>query len=826
MMSTLDYTGRDVRVKNFYAVLLGDATAVTGGSGKVVASKPGDKIFVYYTDHGGPGILGLPNLPYIYANDFVEILKRKHASGTYDEMVIYLDACEGGSIFEGLLPNDLNIYVTTASNANEYSWATYCPGTIPPSPIEYDTCIGDLYSVSWMEDSDSQDLRLETLEQQYLKVKERTFDNNSSVGSHVMQYGTLSISNETVSIYQGYSTGEFSSYPSPRFDSKGGIHQRDADLYSMWHMYKKPTLEMQKKKELLKKIKDITAHRAHLDSSVSMIKRYLLGSGHGPVRGQGSALVDDWSCLKFMVRTFETYCGSLTQYGMKHTRTFANICNRRVTKKAMDEAAKKSCSTFILGQWDPAIMWTHTMVFQLKLLLHIALVAQFSAANRLDLVNTFRSVIKPQDNSTTWAVLVAGSNEYYNYRHQADVCHAYQILKKGGLKEENIVVFMYDDIANHPNNPRPGVIINNPKGPDVYAGVPKDYTGKSVTASNFYAVLLGNATAIKGGSGKVIASKPNDRIFVYYTDHGGPGVLAMPLPPYIYANDFIQVLKTKHEMGTYDEMVIYLEACESGSIFEGLLPENLNIYVTTASNAHESSFATYCPAMVPPPPLGFHTCLGDLYSISWMEDSDTHDLRLETLKKQYLKVKKRTINNHTEEGSHVKQYGAKRISSKTVSMFQGYATNVSADQLQTSQSMGVINQRDADLYSMWQNYKRSTLETQQKEELLKKIKDITAHRAHLDNSVEMIKRYLVGSRHGPTRPKGSALVDDWDCLKSMVRTFETHCGALTQYGLKHTRTFANVCNKGVTKKALDEAAKKSCSAFKLGQWDPAIDRWL
>lgn len=56
---------------------------------------------------------------------------------------------------------------------------------------------------------------------------------------------------------------------------------------------------------------------------------------------------------------------------------------------------------------------------------------------------------------------------------QADVCHAYQILKKGGLKDENIIVFMYDDIAYDPENPRPGVIINKPDGQDVYHGVPK-----------------------------------------------------------------------------------------------------------------------------------------------------------------------------------------------------------------------------------------------------------------------------------------------------------------------------------------------------------------
>lgn len=119
--------------------------------------------------------------------------------------------------------------------------------------------------------------------------------------------------------------------------------------------YNKSTEETQQKKGLLNQIKEITAHRAHLDSSVDKIKGLLLGSGHGPVRAEGSALVDDWDCLKFMVRTFETYCGPLTQYGLKHTRTFANICNNGVTKKAMDDATKKSCVSVKLGQWDSTV---------------------------------------------------------------------------------------------------------------------------------------------------------------------------------------------------------------------------------------------------------------------------------------------------------------------------------------------------------------------------------------------------------------------------------------------------------------------------------------
>ncbi|KAG5068045.1 hypothetical protein JHK85_000422 [Glycine max] len=56
--------------------------------------------------------------------------------------VFYLEACEFGSIFEGLIPEDINIYATTTSNAEESSWGTYCPGEYPSPPLEYSTCLG------------------------------------------------------------------------------------------------------------------------------------------------------------------------------------------------------------------------------------------------------------------------------------------------------------------------------------------------------------------------------------------------------------------------------------------------------------------------------------------------------------------------------------------------------------------------------------------------------------------------------------------------------------------------------------------------------------
>jgi len=72
-----------------------------------------------------------------------------------------------------------------------------------------------------------------------------------------------------------------------------------------------------------------------------------------------------------------------------------------------------------------------------------------------------------------------------------------------------------------------------------------DYTGTNVTKENFLNVIkgfdiinnifliyinmyskLGNASAVKNiGTGRVLESKAEDRVFFYMNDHGIPGVI-------------------------------------------------------------------------------------------------------------------------------------------------------------------------------------------------------------------------------------------------------------------------------------------------------------
>ena len=186
-------------------------------------------------------------------------------------------------------------------------------------------------------------------------------------------------------------------------------------------------------------------------------------------------------------------------------------------------------------------------------------------------------------------MLIAGSAGYGNYRHQADVCHAYQIVLKAGIKPEHIITLAMDDIANSEENPYPGQLFNKPTaegtpGVDVYDGCQIDYSGKQVTPEIFTAVLTGDeATA----GGKVLKSTKKSRVFVNFVDHGGVNLIGFPSTT-MHAKELMAALQTMHDTNMYKELVFYLEACESGSMFDGLLDPSLGIYAVTAANAKVS----------------------------------------------------------------------------------------------------------------------------------------------------------------------------------------------------------------------------------------------
>ena len=244
------------------------------------------------------------------------------------------------------------------------------------------------------------------------------------------------------------------------------------------------------------------------------------------------------------------------------------------------------------------------------------------------------------------------------------MCHAYQIAVRGGVPKDQIITIARDDIASNSRNPFPGQIFNQPDGEDVYDGCAIDYSGEHANPEVLLAVLAGDKSKVAGkGTGKVLQSTGSDKVFFYYSDHGSKGMVSMP-DGMLYATDFNNALKTMHSKNMYEEMLVYIEACHSGSMFDDQLPDNVKIYATTAAHADESSYAFYCyPNDVV---KGSHmgTCLGDEYSVRWMEDSDQADMCATSVGAQYD-----TVNVGTRM-SHVQEYGQKSIKNDVIGDFQ------------------------------------------------------------------------------------------------------------------------------------------------------------
>ncbi|XP_066468261.1 legumain [Tiliqua scincoides] len=410
----------------------------------------------------------------------------------------------------------------------------------------------------------------------------------------------------------------------------------------------------------------------------------------------------------------------------------------------------------------------------------------------------------PEDGGKHWVVIVAGSNGWYNYRHQADVCHAYQIVHRNGVPDEQIIVMMYDDIAFNEENPTKGIIINRPNGTDVYKGTLKDYTKEDVTPENFLAVLRGDAEAMKNkGSGKVVQSGPKDHIFVYFTDHGAPGILAFPADD-LYVKDLNKTIAYMYHHKKYQKMVFYIEACESGSMMQHL-PDNINVFATTAANSKESSYACYYDE-------DRQTYLGDWYSVNWMEDSDVEDLKKETLHKQFVLVKQHTNT------SHVMQYGNKTISHMKVVQFQGSAKAPSAPIFLPPVSQYDLTPSPDVPFAIMKRKLMATNDIYEAKMIAGEMKKYLEVKELIQETMRKIILLTTASEEQTKKILSDRMdLQNHDCYVPAVNAFRNHCfnwhTPLYEYALRQLYALVNVCEMGYPIDRIQLAMDQVCLGY-------------
>jgi len=185
------------------------------------------------------------------------------------------------------------------------------------------------------------------------------------------------------------------------------------------------------------------------------------------------------------------------------------------------------------------------------------------------------------------------------------------------------------------------------------------------------------------------------------------------------------------------------------------------------------------------------TCLGDLFSVKWLEEMTSMGTSTQTLEEQYSYLREAvSVNDTYVGGSHVMQYGDKSFTSDRVSQYMG---NLSPRETQSS-AYNVLDNYDADLAPLFGNPKAL------RAELLE--------RAVVEKKFMRIKEEALGGTLKVLQPHRTVL--DWQCYRDSINVFKKNCGPIAQHSFKHLEAFVSLCNAGVPRYRIEAAVLSVC----------------
>ena len=182
-----------------------------------------------------------------------------------------------------------------------------------------------------------------------------------------------------------------------------------------------------------------------------------------------------------------------------------------------------------------------------------------------------------------YAVLVAGSEGWYNYRHQADVLGFYQYLKGKGYDDDHIILIMADDIAFNELNPLQGVVRREISGENLYENVQIDYKLADLTLEDLKQIL----TSVPSEKYPVtLGSSENDNVLFFWSGHGTKKGWSWKETGDVspeFAREMFSAMKFRKQFAI-------IETCYSGVVGEGCtgIP---GLLMMTAANPYEPSKA-------------------------------------------------------------------------------------------------------------------------------------------------------------------------------------------------------------------------------------------
>ena len=379
--------------------------------------------------------------------------------------------------------------------------------------------------------------------------------------------------------------------------------------------------------------------------------------------------------------------------------------------------------------------------------------------------------------SKRWAVLMAGSSGYKNYRHQADVFQTYQILKSRGFDPDRTILFAFDDISHDSSNPFPGKVFNIRKHINVRPN-PKEikYSGINVTAENLIRVLTGD----KKSTGPVLESTKDDDVYIFYNDHGTRGLLCVPHGNgrHITAEDLKQSILIMKKKQMFRKLFIVIEACYSGSVGK-VLDGIEDVAIITAANSIQSSYS--------------HGYDEDINSFRTNEFTNS----LHRFVLHYPNATIGQLFNYTKTyvyGSDVFYFGDKKMKNEKISLFLGDSEplDLNFENSVLFESYPTVSSMDTEITYLHEKALRSINPDERK----KALEILYQEKKRRNHSKEILSKIIAPFSGQNAKDIASEFPENpkWKCYDNTIEEFRSKCGDFGEYELKRVSMFAKLCN--------------------------------
>lgn len=240
------------------------------------------------------------------------------------------------------------------------------------------------------------------------------------------------------------------------------------------------------------------------------------------------------------------------------------------------------------------------------------------------------------ERADNYALIVAASSEWTNYRHQADALTVYRLLRRAGMEDDHIVLVMADDIAQNPQNPERGTVRVRPGGENVREGALIDYSLDELEPEHIIDILCGNRSELLP---HVITATERDNVLVFWSGHGYYREFIWDEIDSFGRHDMADLMERLNPEGKerrYRRMLWLVETCYAGSVAEAC-EGYPGVLCITASNSAETSKADI-----------FNTDLGVYMTnrfTSTLEDEMTNDIGV-SMRDLYYRLFRNTVGSH------------------------------------------------------------------------------------------------------------------------------------------------------------------------------------